>query len=158
MSDYQVHSIGTIDADDEDFFIQLDEEYIPALQGLEGFSHLVVLWWFSDFDNEEARSILEVPKPYVTAPEIMGIFATRSPVRPNPLGLTAIEVASYDLKKGTIRTHYIDAHPGTPVLDLKPYTPSSDRVEDPQVPAWCDHWPKSFEESGSFNWEEEFTF
>jgi hypothetical protein len=44
------------------------------------------------------------------------------------------------------------------VLDLKPYTPSIDRVESPSVPEWCDHWPKSYEESGGFDWEAEFNF
>ena len=68
--------------------IKLAPEYIPALQGLEGFSHLAVLWWFSEFDSEEARSVLETSRPYKNAPEVLGIFATRSPVRPNPIALS----------------------------------------------------------------------
>lgn len=53
---------------------------------------------------------------------------------------------------------YIDANDGTPVLDIKPYTPGLDRVEKPGVPDWCCHWPESLEESGEFNWENEFNF
>ena len=53
---------------------------------------------------------------------------------------------------------YIDAENGTPVLDVKPYTPSLDRVERPDVPGWCAHWPKSAEASGDFDWEKVFNF
>ena len=52
----------------------------------------------------------------------------------------------------------IDAYPGSPVLDLKPYTPSIERVERPSVPGWRDRWPKSYEEGGGFDWEVEFSF
>lgn len=47
---------------------------------------------------------------------------------------------------------------GSSILDIKPYTPSVDRVEKPNVPKWCSHWPMSYEESGDFNWEDEFLF
>ena len=53
---------------------------------------------------------------------------------------------------------YIDAEDGSPLLDLKPYTPSLDRVEDPPLPAWCAHWPRDVESSGDFPWEDEFNF
>lgn len=52
----------------------------------------------------------------------------------------------------------IDANDNTPVLDIKPYTPSFDRVETPGVPVWCSEWPKSTEASGCFNWEQVFNF
>ncbi|MDR0958673.1 MAG: tRNA (N6-threonylcarbamoyladenosine(37)-N6)-methyltransferase TrmO, partial [Clostridiales bacterium] len=50
---------------------------------------------------------------------------------------------------------YIEAFDGSPVLDIKPYTPSLDRVELPNVPDWCSHWPKCYEQSGDFEWESE---
>ena len=53
---------------------------------------------------------------------------------------------------------YIDANDNTPLLDIKPYTPSMDRIESPTVPDWCSHWPKSLEESSDFPWENEFNF
>lgn len=53
---------------------------------------------------------------------------------------------------------YHDADNGTPVLDIKPYTPSYDRVENPLVPAWCSRWPKNTETSGDFDWDEVFNF
>lgn len=85
MQNYQVNSIGKFHHREDGIFIELEEKYIPALKALDGFSHLSVIWWFSDFDTDEARNILETPKPYKAAPEVMGIFATRSPVRPNHL-------------------------------------------------------------------------
>ena len=142
MTTCNVNPIGTICNNDNGAWIEILPEYRPALQALDGFSHINVIWWFSECDNEAA----------------MGIFATRSPARPNPLALTAAEVLQLDLKNGIIRIDYTDANDGTPVLDIKPYTPSMDRVESPRVPKWCGHWPKSREESADFAWENEFNF
>ncbi len=158
MKKLQVSPIGKIRASGDRLFIELESAYIPALKALDGFSHLNVIWWFSDFDNEEMRSVLETPKPYKNAPDTMGIFATRSPIRPNLIALSVVQVIDIDYRKGIIEIPYIDANDGSPVLDIKPYTPSLDRVESPDVPKWCRHWPKSIEESGNFNWEEEFNF
>lgn len=82
----------------------------------------------------------------------------RSPMRPNPIALTASEIINIDYEHGIIHITFIDAYDGTPVLDIKPYTPSLDRVENPSVPAWCSYWPKSTEESGDFDWEKVFNF
>lgn len=158
MDNFQVKPIGKINVNEGGMFIELEQTYIPALQAVDGFSHLNVIWWFSDFDNEEARNIFEVPQPYKTAPAVVGIFATRSPVRPNPIALTTVQIIHIDHEKGIIQIPYIDANDGTPILDIKPYTPSLDRVETPGVPEWCRHWPVSLEQSDSFDWENEFNF
>ncbi len=158
MQNLQVSPIGKINVNENGMYIELDPKYIPALQALDGFSHINVIWWFSDCDNKEMRNILEAPQPYKKAPSIMGIFATRSPVRPNPIALTAVQIINVDYTKGVIQIAYIDANDGTPVLDIKPYTPSLDRVETPDVPKWCSHWPKSLEGSANFDWSNEFNF
>jgi tRNA-Thr(GGU) m(6)t(6)A37 methyltransferase TsaA len=160
MEEYamRVNPIGKINVSEDGMYIKLEPEYIPALQALDGFSHLNIIWWFSDFDNKEMRSVLETQQPYKKAPKTMGIFATRSPIRPNPIALTAVQVINIDHKSGVIQIAYIDANDNTPVLDIKPYTPSLDRVETPGVPEWCRHWPKSVETSGDFDWEDEFNF
>jgi tRNA-Thr(GGU) m(6)t(6)A37 methyltransferase TsaA len=131
MQNFQVNPIGNINVNKDGMFIRLKQKYIPALQALDGFSHLSVIWWFSDFDNEETRNVLETPQPYKNAPAVMGIFATRSPVRPNPIALTAVQIIRIDYEKGIIHLAYIDANDGSPVLDIKPYTPSLDTVETP---------------------------
>ena len=158
MKELCVAPIGTVRVDKEGMFIQLEAKYIPALEALDGFSHLNVIWWFSETDDEEMRNVLQTPQPYKNAPDVMGIFATRSPIRPNPIALTTAQIIHTDYEKGLIRIAYIDANDGTPILDIKPYTPSLDRVESPDVPNWCEHWPKSLEQSGRFNWEDEFNF
>lgn len=158
MNQCILNPVGTVKSEQGEFAIELKEQYIPALQGLQGFSHIQVLWWCSKLDTPEARSVVETPKPYHTAPDTLGIFATRSPVRPNPIALTVVQVLEMDHTKGYIHLPYIDAFDGTPVLDIKPYTPSSDRVESPVVPEWCAHWPKSVEDSAGFDWEAEFNF
>lgn len=155
---YEVHSIGTISNTEGGAFLRLEPQYIPALQALDGFSHINVLWWFSGCDNKEARNFLETKQPYKKAPSNMGVFATRSPMRPNPIALTAVEITNIDYQKGMIQIAYIDADDNTPILDIKPYTPSLDRVEAPGVPKWCCHWPKSLEQSAYFEWESEFNF
>jgi tRNA-Thr(GGU) m(6)t(6)A37 methyltransferase TsaA len=158
MSNFFVQSIGTVRSNENGMFIEVAPKYIPALQALEGYSHINVLWWFNDCDNAKSRSVLQIEQPYKGAPETMGTFATRSPERPNPITLTAAKIIRIDFEKGIIYVTFIDANDDTPVLDIKPYTPSFDRVETPGVPAWCSHWPKSTEESGRFNWEEVFNF
>lgn len=158
MNDYQLKPIGKVKNDHNGAFIELEPEYIPGLQALEGFSHINVIWWFSDCDNQADRKLLQTEQPYKNAPAVMGIFATRSPARPNPIALTTSEIINIDLNKGIIRLTFIDANDNTPVLDIKPYTPSFDRVETPGVPVWCSEWPRSTEASGCFNWEQVFNF
>ena len=158
MTQFQVSPIGTVRNTETDFTIRLEPKYIPALEGLEGFSHIQMLWWCSELDTEEARSVLAAPKPYKNGPDTLGIFATRSPVRPNPIAITAVQVLGIHHENGVVQLAWTDAYDGTPVLDIKPYTPSSDRVEAPAVPDWCDHWPKSLEDSDGFDWEAQFNF
>lgn len=154
---FQVIPIGRIASNAGAVFIKVEARYTHALQALDGFSHLNVIWWFNDFDDENLRGRLTVRQPYKGGPDTMGIFATRSPVRPNPIALTTVRVIQINQPEGTVQVSYIDANEGTPVLDIKPYTPSLDRVEHPDVPDWCSHWPISLERSASFNWEKEFS-
>jgi tRNA-Thr(GGU) m(6)t(6)A37 methyltransferase TsaA len=156
--DFTVHSIGTVHAQDGDFFIEVFPQYRPALTGLDGFGYLEVLWWFSGCDNAACRAKRVEEKPYTNGPDQVGTFATRSPERPNPIAVTAASVTYIDRENGVVGLGWIDADDGTPVLDIKPYTPSADRVEEPLVPDWCAHWPRSVEQSGYFDWEAEFNF
>lgn len=154
---FMLTPIGEITAG-ECFGIKVFPEYISALEGLEGFSHIEVIWWFSECDNEKSRNKLTEKRPYKYAPESLGTFATHSPERPNPLALTVGEVTYIDMKEGFIGLSWIDAFDKTPVLDIKPYTPSFSKVEESRSPQWCSHWPQSVEKSGEFNWGEEFNF
>lgn len=158
MKKYEMSAIGEVCMEGEMMKIQVLPEYVSALQGIDGFRHLQIIWWFHKHDKQEYRMIKEMPQPYKHAPEVMGVFATRSPIRPNPIAISTVEVLHIEYQNGTIYIPYMDADNGTPVLDIKPYTPSIDRIEHPGVPEWCANWPDSYEASGNFAWEDVFNF
>jgi len=153
---FAVSPAGYVRTGEGGFRLEILEDYRPALRGLEGFSHVNVLWWCHLADDEELRKVVECEQPYKTSPAVMGIFATRSPLRPNPIALTAVAVLGIDYDRGVIHIPYIDAEDGTPVLDSKPYHPSVDRIREVSVPEWCSHWPKWYEDSATFDWAAEF--
>ena len=158
MDDMKIFSIGKIVNREETVCVELNPKYAAGLMGLEGYGHVQVLWWADGCDNEACRNILTEKKPYKKGPDEIGVFATRSPERPNPIAVSNVDIAYVDIEKGIVGLYYIDAFDGTRVIDLKPYVPSIDRIEDPKTPDWCSHWPKSCEESGGFDWEAEFNF
>ena len=93
--------------------IEIREDLEPGLADIEGFSHLFVIWFF---DRVERAELIAYP-PSDDRPH--GVFATRSPQRPNPLGLTVVELLRRDGPNLHVRG--IDMLDGTPVLDIKPY-------------------------------------
>lgn len=151
-----ISPVGLVVQGDSVVSLQIDELFWPALKGLEGFSHVIALWWFSRCDSGECREVLTTDVPYAGGPPTLGVFATRSPMRPNPIAVSVAEIVSVDAAAGRVDVGYLDAEDGTPLIDLKPYTPSLDRVEDPGVPGWCETWPRSLEASASFDWEQVF--
>lgn len=155
---YTLKTVGHVRTDGTGARIELAPQYAAALAGLEGFSHVVIVWWCHLLDSDEYRSIVDAGKPYVKGPDGMGIFATRSPVRPNPIAFSPAIVSGLDVEAGVIHTPYIDAEDGSPVLDIKPYSPCIDRVRDATTPEWCAHWPATYEENEGFDWEAEFNF
>lgn len=158
MNCVQLFPIGKIENDGENVRIVLDKKYARGLQGLAEYSHVQILWWANACDNPNVRGTLTERKPYTNGPEELGVFAMRAPERPNPIAVSIADIAYVDEENGVVELCYVDAFDGTPVLDLKPYMPSIDRVENPKMPDWCSHWPKSYEESGSFDWNSEFNF
>ena len=125
------------------------------MRELEGFGHVNVLFWCHHLDVPEYRSYVLFPKVYRTGPEQIGVFATRSPARPNPIAMTTCPVVAIDEAAGTLTVDGIDAEDDSPVIDIKPYQPCEDRVRDSRVPDWCSHWPGSVEESAAFDWSDE---
>lgn len=148
----ELNPIGTIHVGAEGFALDIDEPYRLALTELEGFSHVNVLWWADQVDDPMLREITIAERPYRNAPAAIGIFATRSPVRPNPIALTSAEILSIDIDRGLVRIAYIDAEEGSPVLDLKPYLPATDRIRNATYPDWAASWPQWYEDSATFDW------
>lgn len=140
----------------EGFRIEVAKAFRPALTGLGEFSHVMVLWVFNKLPWD--GKTLVMPPPYKKLDHDIGLFATRSPFRPTPVGVSTARIIAVDVAAGTIEVDWIDADHGSPVIDLKPYHPSEDCVRDIALPSWCAHWPTSREESGDFDWENEFTF
>ena len=155
---YELKPVGTAEYGENGFTIKVLSEYREALAGLKGFSWLNIIWWADQFDSEDFRILTTADKPYRKGPEKLGLFATRSPIRPNPLAVTAVYVTRIDFEKGIVYTPYIDAENGTPVLDIKPYLGCSDRVSRTETPEWCSDWPETVEESADFDWDSVFNF
>ncbi len=101
-----------------------------ALRGLEGFSHLWLIWKFSESAKSES---LTVRPPRLGGNKRVGVFATRSPFRPNPIGLSCVKIESIESteESGTvINVSGADLMDGTPIYDIKPYLPNADCVPD----------------------------
>jgi tRNA (adenine37-N6)-methyltransferase len=156
MKEMVMKQIGTIHAD-KSFVVQLEPEYAAGLTALEGFSHVLILW-YADKGPVWQSAMIEMASPYRGSPDPMGVFATRSPVRPNGLCVSTAVVAQSDPVTGMLSLGWIDAADGSPVLDIKPYHPSEDRVLSAGVPDWCSFWPASYEQSSSFDWDSVFLF
>ncbi|MEK5468094.1 tRNA (N6-threonylcarbamoyladenosine(37)-N6)-methyltransferase TrmO [Paenibacillus sp. FSL R7-0210] len=135
---YNIIPVGVVTGTQQNLRLEIRPEYRPALKGLDAFSHCQILWWIHEFADDSFRGTTQIEPPY-NAP-VSGVFATRSPVRPNPLGLTVARILSVDLDQGIVEVSGLDAYPGTPVLDIKAYFPSTDRVRQVRVPAWAASW------------------
>ncbi len=106
---------------DTEATIVIDDHYLPALFRVEEKKHLFVLCWFDRAD----RTALRATPPH--NPVEHGVFATRSPNRPNPISLSLVDVI--DITGNTIRVRGLEALDGTPVLDIKPYSREIDCPE-----------------------------
>ncbi|MFV0394010.1 MAG: SAM-dependent methyltransferase [Coprobacillaceae bacterium] len=158
MTNLTLKPIGKIKNKNGEFCIVLEKEYISGLTNIDDFKYLNILWWFDKSNDEKSRSNLIEESPYVNSPEELGVFATRSPERPNPIALTCSYVTYIDRENGIIGLAFIDAFDNSPVLDIKPYSPAFDRIEKPILPSWCQEWPNSLEESADFDWSKVFNF
>ena len=149
---YTLQPIGEVLIDDRGFTVAIGEAYREGLSELSGFSHLNILFWCHYLDQPEYREMVIADRPYKKGPAQVGVFATRSPARPNPIALTAVPVLDIDPEAGIVRVAYIDAEPGSPVLDIKPYLPAVDRIRNVATPDWCADWPQWYEDSATFDW------
>ncbi|MEJ2411958.1 MAG: tRNA (N6-threonylcarbamoyladenosine(37)-N6)-methyltransferase TrmO [Anaerolineales bacterium] len=99
--------------------IALDREYVPGLQDLEGFSHLILVYYF-----HRAKSPQLLVKPFLDDDK-HGLFATRAPSRPNPIGISIVKLLS--IQDNILEVENLDILDGTPLLDIKPYVPDFDQ-------------------------------
>ncbi len=106
----------------------IDTPFRPGLFGLAGFSHLIVLGWL----HQSRRDLIQIKRPGNV--DSTGVFALRSPVRPNPISVAVARILSIDAETGVVAIDAIDLLDGTPIVDLKPYRPGVDAVPEAVVP------------------------
>ena len=131
---YTVHPVGKVVKTPQETVLELFPGYRDALLGLDGFSHIIILYWFDRNDTPEKRATLRVHPRADKRNPLTGVFGTRAPVRPNPIGLTVCKIKR--VESGRIIIDEIDAFDQTPILDIKPYIPAGDAVPEASVPAW----------------------
>ena len=132
---FTLEPIGQVERRQGKVFIVVAPAYAEALAGLDDFSHLWVIYWFHGNDTPEKRRTLKVHPRGNPANPLTGVFATRSPVRPNLLGMQACRLVGRQGNR--LEVAGLDAWDGSPVVDLKPYVPQIDAVPQAAIPPWA---------------------
>jgi tRNA (adenine37-N6)-methyltransferase len=97
--------------------------FVPGLMGLEGFSHLILLYWL----HQRGPALLRFTPPFDG--QERGLFATRAPWRPNPIGMAVVAFDGF-ASEDALNVRFLDCLDGTPLLDIKPYLPTIDAEPD----------------------------
>ena len=131
---FQIFPVGIVGKKEETTWIDIYEPFADALLGLEGFSHILVLFWFHENDTADRRKTLRVHPRKDERNPLTGVFGTHSPLRPNLIGMTRCKIKS--IKGRRIEIEKIDAFEGTPVIDIKCYIPDSPAESEIRLPDW----------------------
>jgi len=111
--------------------IHIFQEYREGLEDLENFSRIWIISWLDRSDSYKLKVI-----PFRDTVK-RGLFATRAPCRPNPIGISPVELVSTDIGKGVLTVRGVDLLNGTPILDIKPYSPKLDCYPD-EASGWLE--------------------
>jgi tRNA-Thr(GGU) m(6)t(6)A37 methyltransferase TsaA len=131
---YTIYPVGIVHRRGNDNWIEIFTQYQDAMLGLEGFSHIYVLYWFHENDTTEKRAILRVHPRKDPSNPLTGVFGTHSPARPNLIGLTLCRILA--IEKNLIRIDATDALDGSPVIDIKCFIPDKEPLDHIRLPAW----------------------
>ena len=135
----EVTFIGVVESAGEVSRVRIFPQFCVGLQRLDKFSHIIVLYWLHLRDNAKKRSTLQVvPRRHPGAPQV-GVFASRSPSRPTPIGMCIVELTK--IEDCTLFVIGLDAVEGSPIIDLKPYIPRADSIPEARVPEWTSRGP-----------------
>ncbi|MFA6035585.1 MAG: tRNA (N6-threonylcarbamoyladenosine(37)-N6)-methyltransferase TrmO [Candidatus Micrarchaeia archaeon] len=110
--------------------IIVDEKFAGALKGIEDYSHVIIVYWM---DRVKEHVIAHQPQGNPNVP-VVGIFSCRCPQRPNPIAITTVRLMAHEGNK--IKVKGLDILDGTPIIDIKPYWPQYDKVENGKIPGW----------------------
>ncbi len=131
---YQIVPVGFVRKRGKRPLIEILEPFRDAMLGLDGFSHIHVLYWFHENDTPEGRRTLRVHPRKDPANPLTGVFATHSPRRPNLVALSRCRIVSID--SSAIEVEEIDAIDGSPVLDIKCFIPDKTALDNVRLPDW----------------------
>ena len=109
----------------------LDNSLTDALDNLDEFSHIIIIYWIHKSRRSSPKKVRPMGNPEHA---LMGVFATRSPDRPNPIGKATVRLLQR--RDNILTVKGLDAIDGTPVIDIKPYIPGYDSVDNAKVPSW----------------------
>jgi len=139
IKEAELRFVGIVEDVGELSKVKIFPEFCLGLQRLNDFSHVIILYWFHLRDEENERRALTVtPKRHPGAPRV-GVFASRSPSRPNPIGLCVAELVK--IEECTLTVRGLDALQDSPIIDIKPYIPRADSIPNARVPEWAFHGP-----------------
>jgi tRNA-Thr(GGU) m(6)t(6)A37 methyltransferase TsaA len=113
--------------------IIINKDLIEALHKIDEFSHIIVIYWMHKLPPSQ-RSVIKVHPRHNKDLPLVGVFASRSPARPNPLGITTVKLL--ERRDNILKVSGLDAIDGTPVLDIKPYLPDYDYTSEIKTPGW----------------------
>ena len=131
---FTIVPVGVIEKQGEGMAVRIYDAFADGLLGLDQHSHIILTTWFDKNDVQERRQTLQVHPRGDRRNPLTGVFATRSPVRPNLLALFVCKVLSIGGNRIQIDT--IEAFDGSPVIDIKPYIPRIDAIPEATGPAW----------------------
>lgn len=114
--------------------VEVFEDFHPALKDLDGFSHIILLYHFHRSHGFNLQVV-----PFMDS-ELRGLFATRAPKRPNPIGLSAVQLNK--IEYGVLHIQGVDILDGTPLLDIKPHIPEFDALEEVRT-GWLENAKKT---------------
>lgn len=113
--------------------IRLDDALLPGLRGLGEYSHIVVVFYLDRVRFDPEKDLVRHPRDCADWP-LTGVFATRTQFRPNPIGITTVQLL--DIKENVLTVKGLDALDGTAVLDIKPYVPDPELANAAVAPQW----------------------
>ncbi len=133
--------IGSVETPGETSVVRIFPKFCAGLQGLDAFSHVIILYWCHLRDEKDEREVLKVtPRRHHHGSQV-GVFASRSPTRPNPIALCVAQLVS--IQDCHLHVRGLDALKDSPIIDIKPYIPRADSVPEAETPEWTSRGPKT---------------
>jgi tRNA-Thr(GGU) m(6)t(6)A37 methyltransferase TsaA len=113
--------------------VVVDADLVDSLEGLDKFSHIIIIFWMHKSPAGQKPPVKVHPRGRADLP-LVGLFATRAPFRPNPIGVSVVKLV--EIRQNILTVVGLDAMDGTPVIDIKPFMPPLDNPAEVRIPDW----------------------